>query len=166
MEPRIKLTTKTDAFQFLWLKYVNGFDQRKHCEPCLTGRLSEIIERSTGKYPAGFTAEGRIEETDPYAYLCAVTPPALQDIGPNVHILMERDRNLAFTYEDANIFVEVTGMCRMKIKPLPEEDKKLLLELNQELYSRCRNFQAGWQLFPASRKPFSLVPGINLKKTN
>ncbi|HWY85631.1 MAG TPA: hypothetical protein VNX28_02850 [Gemmataceae bacterium] len=115
-----------------------------------------------GKYQSGFTAEGKIEKPDPYAYLCAVIPSQL-GITPNVHILMERDDKLKFTYEDDNIWVEVTGMCRIKINPLPPDDEKVLLELNQELYSRCRNFQAGWQLFPASRKDFRVVPGLNPK---
>ena len=147
------------------LKNVTGFDQREHCERCLEGNLSKIIATKTGRYPAGFTAEGKIEKPEPYVYLCAVTPPGLKDISHNVHILMERDDKLAFTYEDDNIFVSVTGMCRIKINPLPPDDQEILRILGQELYSRCRNFQAGWQLFPANRKPFVWVPGVNSSET-
>jgi len=149
MEPTIKLVTKTNAFQFLWLKHVSGFDQRHHCYDCLVGKRSEIIRLNAWKkYPAGFAAEGKIEEPGPYAYLCGVVPPAT-GITANVHILMEPDETSEITYEDANIRVVVTGMRRLVIQPLPEEVQRAL----PELYSRCRNFQAGWQLFPQHRIP-------------
>jgi len=37
MESTITLVTKSDAFQFMWLKNVSGFDQRYHCYECLQG---------------------------------------------------------------------------------------------------------------------------------
>ncbi len=149
MEPTITLVTKNDAFQFIWLKNLHGFDQRYHCYDCLKGKRSEIIALNGGKkYPAGFTATGRIEEPAPFAYLCAVMPTA-RGIAGNVHLLMEPDENSTFTHEDANIHVVVTGMRRLVIEPLPEEVQRAL----PELYWRCRNFQAGWQLFPQDRRP-------------
>ena len=100
MEPTIKVVAKMDAFQFLWLKNVKGFDQRYHCYDCLKGERSSLILPNEGRnYPAGFTREGKIEEPGPYAYLCAVTPFS-RNYDADVHILMERDKNLEFTYED------------------------------------------------------------------
>lgn len=149
MEPTISVVTKTDAFQFLWLKNVRGFDRQYHCYDCLKGNRSKIIPLNGGrKYPAGFSAEGRIEEPVPYSYLCAVTPAA-KGIDANVHILMHSDENSTFTYEDDNIRVFVTGMRRLTIEPLPAEVQDTM----PELYWRCRNFQAGWQLFPEDRLP-------------
>jgi hypothetical protein len=46
-------------------------------------------------------------------------------------------------------------MRRLAIEPLPLEAQEVL----PELYWRCRNFQAGWQLFPADRRPFNEVSG-------
>lgn len=155
MEPTIKLATKTGAFQFLWLKNVEGFSPHVHCIECLKGERSKIIPVRKTIYPEGFTAEGKIEKLAPYAYLCAVRPPALNDISLNVHILMERDDKLTFTYEDDNIRVSVTGMCRIKINSLPHEAEEIL----PEEFWRCRNYQAGWQLFPDARIPFDEVPG-------
>lgn len=149
MVPTIKLVTKTDAFQYLWLKNVSGFDQRYHCFDCLKGSRSTIIPLNGGrKFPAEFRAEGRMEEPAPYSDLCAVTP-AGKGIADNVHILMEPDDSSTITYEDDNIQVIVTGMRRLTIKPLPAEVQESL----PELYWRCRNFQAGWQLFPEDRLP-------------
>jgi len=57
------LVTESDAFQYLWLKNVSGFDQRYHCYDCLKGKRSEIIPSQGGfKYPAGFAAAGIIGE--------------------------------------------------------------------------------------------------------
>ena len=75
--------------------------------------------------------------------------PTARGIAGNVHLLMEPDENSTFTHEDANIHVVVTGMRRLVIEPLPEEVQRAL----PELYWRCRNFQAGWQLFPQDRRP-------------
>lgn len=152
MQPKIKVVTKTDAFQFLWLKNVTDFDPRKHCCECLIGKRSDVVATNAGrKYPAGFTAEGIIEEPSPYAYLCGVVPSAL-GIEPNVHILMEPDENSEITYEDENIQVVVSGMRRIPIQALPKEVHEKL----PDGYSRCRNFQAGWQLFPESRETLSV----------
>ncbi len=153
MEPAIKLITKTDAFQFLWLKNVKGFDLREHCYDCLIGNRSKLIPTNEGrKYPENFKAEGKIEEPIPYAYLCAVLPWK-KGMEANVHILMEPNENSEFTHEDSNIQAVVTGMRRLEIKPLPTKAQEVL----SELYWRCRNFQAGWQLFPADRKLFNMA---------
>ena len=83
-EAAIKLDTATDAFQYPWLKNVGGFNSKHHCFDCLIGNRSEIIPPNGGKkYPAGFAAEGKIEEPAPYSYLCAVVPPA-EGIAANV----------------------------------------------------------------------------------
>ena len=83
-EAAIKLDTATDAFQYPWLKNVGGFNPKHHCFDCLIGNRSEIIPPNGGKkYPAGFAAEGKIEEPAPYSYLCAVVPPA-KGIAANV----------------------------------------------------------------------------------
>jgi len=147
-EASIKLDTKTDAFQFLWLKNVSGFNPKHHCCDCLKGKRSELIPHNEGrKYPAGLSVEGKIEQPAPYSYLCAVVPSA-RGIADNVHILMEPDAASEFTHEDANIRVVVSGMRRLAIEPLPA----IVQEGLPELFWRCRNFQAGWQLFPSDRK--------------
>lgn len=148
-EAAIKLTTKTDAFQFLWLKSVSGFNPKHHCYDCLKGKRCELIPLNEGKkYPAGLAVEGTIEHPAPYAYLCGVLPSA-RGIADNVHILMEPDAASEFSHEDANIRVVVTGMRRLPIEPLPTAVQNSL----PELFWRCRNFQAGWQLFPQDRNP-------------
>ena len=77
-----------------------------------------------------------------------------RELAANVHVLMGPDEDSAFTHEDDNIRVDVAGMRRLAIEPLLAEAQGFL----PELYWRCRNFQAGWRLFPADRRPFSEVP--------
>ncbi len=69
MGPTIQVVTKTNAFQFLWLKNVRGFDPGYHCYDCLRGDRSAVIPVNGGRLcPAEFTAAGRIEEPSPFSY--------------------------------------------------------------------------------------------------
>ena len=148
MRPTIKLATKTDLYQFLWLMTVTGFDQRHHCMKCLKGKQSDLVKHVSPRFPAGFVAEGEIEQPEPFVYLCGVSHFS-RYYDQHLHVLMVRDEGAAFTHEDANICVLVTGMRRLPIPELPPEAVSL-----PDSYRTCRNFQAGWHLFPAERKPF------------
>lgn len=149
MEPTIKLVTKTDFYQFLWLKTVTGFDQRVHCEKCLKGRRSKLIPLQTG-FPAGYIAEGRIDDPEPFVYLCGVS--AFSRYYPkHLHVLMVRAEESAFTYEDENACVLITGMRQLPIDPVPGADQAVPRE-----FWTCRNWQAAWHLFPEDRFPFDM----------
>ena len=152
MDPTIKLALKTDLFQFVWLKTVTGFDQSKHCEECLKGKRSSLIPPNSG-FPAGFVAEGRIEAPEPFVYLCGCSAFS-RYYDQHLHVLMVRDETSIFTHEDANVCLLITGMRQLTIEPVPGA-----ADIVPKAYWTCRNWQAGWQLFPADRKPLTEVPG-------
>ena len=144
----IKLLTHSSTFQFLWLKSVHGFNPRVHCEECLKGKLQGIIPTDGGrKRPAGLRIEGDIDVSSPYVYLCAVVPPA-KGIEENVHLLCQPDPDSTVEYENEHLSVTMTGLRRLEIEPLPPHARA---HFTDELFWRCRNFQAGWMLFPEAR---------------
>src|SRR5689334_4835423 len=98
MKPRIKLTVKKQFFQYLWLKQLTGFDQSQHCEKCLRGKQLTLIPAQTG-YPAGFTVEGELDPSEPYVYLCDVSPFS-RYYPQHLHVLMAPDADANFVHED------------------------------------------------------------------
>jgi hypothetical protein len=150
MEPTFKLVTKSGFYQYLWLKTVTGFNQDVHCEPCLKGRRSALIPARTG-FPAGFIAQGRIEDPAPFVYLCGVSAFS-RYYDKHLHILMLPDESSAFTYEDDNVCLLVTGFRKLPISAVPGAEQAV----SDEFWT-CRNWQAGWHLFPADRKPFVIA---------
>ncbi len=154
MQPILQLKTKTDFYQFLWLTSVTGFDARTHCMPCLKGVRSGLISKQKG-FPAGFIAEGTIENAEPFLYLCGVS--AFSRYYPqHLHLLLVPDADSTVEYEDENVIVTVGGVRRLPIEPVPGAD----LALPKDVWS-CRNWQAAWHLFPADRLPFPPAAGEN-----
>ena len=169
MDATIKLVTKTHLYQHLWLKTVTGFDQAQNCEKCLLpiGRPSPLISFPRARpegFPAGHVVEGLIEDTKPFVYLCGVAffggrPHQNVQVLRRLDVLMVRDKDIVFTYEDEDVCVLVTGMKRLPIDPVPGADV-FPSTVPQEFHT-CPNWRAGWHCFPDDRKPLNEVPGEN-----
>jgi hypothetical protein len=152
----LTLETKTNAYRFLWLKYVQGADLRYHCARCLKGPYSKLLPFSRYGQPAGLQIEGDLVEADsPFLYLCGVTPRWEE----NLHIAFQRAPGERIEYEDKHIRLVITDAVRMPIEALPE--KVIQEEGLVAAYYTCRNYQFARQYLSEEESPAGglLTPG-------
>jgi hypothetical protein len=136
--PTIIVTVKQEqAFKFLWLKYVRGFNPTHHCARCLAGSYSTLFPFSRGYVPAQ-TFEGVLDEFDaPWIYLCGVTNKWIW----NVHVAGQYEDGAMTNYSDERIDVEIRDFKQLFINSAntPEAPHE---------FETCRNWQFGWMAFP------------------
>jgi hypothetical protein len=125
----------TQKFVQLWGKHVSGFRPEKHCIYCLKGRTETQIDKAmtSGDY--------EIHTGAPYFYLFAMGRAPRRD--SNVHLAVQPYPGavasigslygVTFTIRDARA---------LRIDRLPKGWMGL-----DDLYTSCRNFQFGVQMF-------------------
>ena len=140
----IELTVKTNAYRYLWLKHVRGFDPAVHCARCLKGSYANLLPyRADRAIPAGLQAAAEIApDLAPYHYLCGVT----SRWADNLHLVFQRQPGSRIEFEDPRIAVLITDAVQVPIRALPDE---VAAGLTKEFWS-CRNYQFGWQAFALS----------------
>lgn len=120
-------------WRFLWLQYINGVNLKHHCQRCLLGKTSKKIGNDT------MHAEDIVlDELDSrYYYLCGVAPSmALKD---NFHLAFEECEGSTIEYSFNGIDVKISNAKRIEFSA---DDINWDVEhSDEELYSRCRNWQ-------------------------
>lgn len=123
---------------YWWLKYVRGFDARKHCIRCLVGVKSLRVGR---RMPHGVLIP-LDEASAPYLYLCG----GFSTWEKNLHVAMAPDPEGEFSAVASNgAVVTFRGLRRLPIPPLPAGFRGLPLS-----FTTCRNFQFGYSVFAES----------------
>jgi hypothetical protein len=138
----IELTVKTDAYRYLWLKQVNGFNPAVHCARCLKGSYVPLLPfRADRQIPTGLHAASELDpQAAPFFYLCGVTARWAE----NLHIAFRHSPGSLIEFEDNHIRVRITDAERFDILPLPDA---VSAGLTKPFWS-CRNYQFGWHAFP------------------
>lgn len=141
----IELTVQSDAYRYLWLKSVQGFNPAVHCARCLKGNYAPLLPfRADRKIPAGLSASADLDAmAAPYFYLCGVT----SRYAENLHIAFAPDAASTIRYADTHIVVVITGARQLPILPL-SQDVIAAQKLDKSFWS-CRNYQFGWHTFAA-----------------
>ncbi|WP_372948506.1 hypothetical protein [Mariniphaga sp.] len=136
MAPIIEITFYDLIFNSFWIKYVNGFNQKYHCQKCLLGSLTEKFKyvKSEIKLNNKYTVYLN-EHRTPYIYICGVT----NSYEKNLHVPIQPSKDKSFIFENEYLKIEVSNAKQLNIK-------KLDLNFPPE-FSTCRNFQFAYQYF-------------------
>jgi hypothetical protein len=138
MGPHLRIELRSEAYPWLWVKFVRGFSPSACCAKSLIGRYWKAIPL---KREAGNVFEGDLEFDEPFVYACGVHRGGY---GQNLHLPMERSPASQWKVDLPDILVEVKGLRLMPIVPLPEAVASSVTA-NQ---ARCRNYQWAASVWP------------------
>jgi hypothetical protein len=124
------------GFAHLWAMYVCGFDQKRHCQKALRGRLSTSIQtRATPlNVPLVLGEAGSYDSL----YICGVAkgPLAARRVN-NLHLAIQPQEGASFVHETYNGYsLRVDNGVKLSIPELPKGWNGLPDE-----YTRCCNFR-------------------------
>jgi hypothetical protein len=130
---------KLYGFSGLWGKYVEGFDNNKHCEPCLLGKrnhdINKHIETNTDIIIP--LKEGQI------FYICGVTYPYVW--SNNFHlVVIGKDGGSAEEKTFNGALFNVKDAEQIPFDDVPAKQKYSHLG---NKFTTCRNFQFGVYYF-------------------
>ena len=143
------METASQQFLWLWGKHVTGFKQAEHCLACLRGPASEDAikpQMVSGDYPLRATGA-------PYFYLCGVgrTEPG----RTNVHLVVEPCPGAVASVGSVyGVTFIIRDARALRIDRLPKGWMGL-----GDLYTTCRNFQFGVQMFGYKAGLPAIAPG-------
>lgn len=148
--PTVSLFTTKEAFRYLWLKYVTGFDLKVHCARCLTGKYSTHfgpdVKRAVGI---------RLNEAPArYFYLCGVTQPYRWK--DNLHVAFRYKEGSVLQYDDGKTGIVIENAERIDIEALP--DYSLEPHGAEREYHTCRNWRFAYQMTHGKARQPELWP--------
>ena len=135
----IKIHPKTNRYQYLWLKYIYGFNPKTHCAHCLIGNYSQIIPYR--KIPANTILEGFMNEVSYnfVGYLCGVS----NRYEDNLHIAFKYSKGGVIEYDTKLVKVIINNAIQLPITPIMEETGK------GKEFTNCRNYQFAYNYYGA-----------------
>lgn len=126
---------EAEGFQFLWAKYVTGFDARHHCKRCLVGASSRLVKPRMATGLPYLMIEAR--QPWDWLYVCGVAQDKVH--AHNLHLVARLSQGRACSVIAFNGDVyHLKNAEAMAIPSLPLGFNDLEAE-----YTTCRNYQFG-----------------------
>jgi hypothetical protein len=135
----------TEKFMYLWLKKVEGFNDKVHCASCLKGKYSKVFGL---KMTAGETVILPYEDGD-ILYFCGVAKPYRWENNMHLAGVVEAGHPAfeLILHTGAKMIVE--NIRPMTIEAEPAE--RLYPQL-PKAFLTCRNFQFGVQYYASGEQ--------------
>lgn len=140
---KLRYRPREQVFKYLWMKYVDEVDLRRHCLECLIGVKSKKIRSQMLQGVKEETVWSGIdldESASQLIYICGVTDPYVW--RNNLHAAMRLDPEAVTEVEQAGIYLLVEGAELLEIREAAVDPE---FPRWQELsYRTCRNLQFAW----------------------
>lgn len=136
---RIDVFRTTETYQYLWLKYVTGFNLEVHCARCLLGNYSKRV--GVDALNSGNMQMVELDEFPyKYIYLCGVTSPYRWE--RNLHIALEPCKGSKVVINECGVYAEISDAKRIEIQSqsVYYHPKGASKEFNT-----CRNWRFAYQ---------------------